>query len=603
MKRILGLIVLLVLTAVGLFWPVFGQLAESTSTTNGSDPVTFTRYRADLAIADDGLLTARETITANFPLPRHGIFQFWDVKDSSDSHNRYIPTITSITMDGKPVPYEVSKTGGDRYVVAKIGNPDEYVDFGDHTYVIDYTIPGAISPGTAGTGNYESNEGDVSGTAPSDLYWNVVAPGWLNDITKADIHITLPSEALGVQCTAGTGFGLSAGRGPCGIEGTGTRTVTLTANDIPAQSGMTVRIPMAMTPPPRMSVPWPVLFDKVLGTTLLPALFVGLLSLVGLALGIAWSASTRESAPGLPVMYAPPEGFGPVQTVYIAQEDTGGKALIATLLHMADRGLVKLDHRTDDTWLVTGQATADQWLAADPADRAAGSALGVMATQGSWFLADGSKDAGESLLDAQKSIDKEVQSWSLAAGFVSKDKGARLGCSVWGLLAIAAIIGFIGWRWPTMWGLPFAAFAIGGSELLNPKAMTRRTDTGRRAWSESGGFKRMLETPSSEERFDFSARKDLFIPYIPFAVAFGVADKWAAKYRVETGQEPPVPLWYPIGVGYAYSSLYDGNAGFSSFDSSLNSAISSYQASQSSSSGGGGGSFGGGGGGGGGGSW
>ena len=114
----------------------------------------------------------------------------------------------------------------------------------------------------------------------------------------------------------------------------------------------------------------------------------------------------------------------------------------------------------------------------------------------------------------------------------------------------------------------------------------------------------MLSTPSSEQRFDFAARKDLFISYLPFAVAFGCADAWAEKYRTEMREEPPVPLWYPVGM--YHGSLFGSGSGFDSFEQSLNSTIGAYESSQRSSSSGGGGfsgGFGGGGGGGGGGSW
>ena len=90
---------------------------------------------------------------------------------------------------------------------------------------------------------------------------------------------------------------------------------------------------------------------------------------------------------------------------------------------------------------------------------------------------------------------------------------------------------------------------------------------------------------------------------MPWAVAFGVADAWAEKYRIETGEDPPMPL-------YASSGLHYGAGGFAAsmaddFSSTVSSAISAYEATQSSSSSGGGGgsSGGGGGGGGGGGSW
>jgi uncharacterized membrane protein len=147
--------------------------------------------------------------------------------------------------------------------------------------------------------------------------------------------------------------------------------------------------------------------------------------------------------------------------------------------------------------------------------------------------------------------------------------------------------------------MPLPAFVIGGVGLLLPGAGTRRTAKGREVWSRAEGFHRMLSTPSAEERFDFSARRDLYTAYIPYAVAFGCADEWADKYRDETESEPPVPAWIPLG----YGGLASRRAAVQSFESSITHAIAAYTASQRSSSGGGGGFGGGGGGGGGGGSW
>ena len=53
----------------------------------------------------------------------------------------------------------------------------------------------------------------------------------------------------------------------------------------------------------------------------------------------------------------------------------------------------------------------------------------------------------------------------------------------------------------------------------------------------------MLSTPSSELRFDFSARKEFFLPYLPYAVAFGVAKQWSEKYHDEVDEPPPTPDW------------------------------------------------------------
>jgi uncharacterized membrane protein len=134
---------------------------------------------------------------------------------------------------------------------------------------------------------------------------------------------------------------------------------------------------------------------------------------------------------------------------------------------------------------------------------------------------------------------------------------------------------------------------------------TSRTRQGRDLWSRVGGFRRMLSTPSSKERFDFSGRKELYTAYIPWAVAFDCAEEWASKYRVEVGEEPPVPHYFASTYAGANAGAFVSSM-VSDFDSTVSGAISSYNATQtSSSSGGGGGGFsgGGGGGGGGGGSW
>jgi hypothetical protein len=604
-KRAFAYVFVVVLVLAGLLWPVVAALLGPLDSSAPSDPVVVTRYEASYTVAADGNLVAVEDITAEFPSGRHGIFRYWDVADPSNPRVRYVPTLGSITMDGGNVPYETYWDSGNRFLVAKIGDPDSTLARGLHTYRITYSVPGAIAPPTAGTGTFVSTDGTNDGPPQSVFYWNVVAQGWEMRMRDVLVRITLPSPAGEVQCTAGAWAGGSDpdGQGPCAITGAGTTQVTLAASDLPPRSGMTVRAGLTTPPPPQVTVPWPVALDQVLGTSVQRVIAVLAFSLAGLILGFAWSRGAKETPPGFPVMYAPPQGLGPVQTVYIDTEDAGSHALVASVLYMADRGLVTLEQRVDDSWLVTGRATTDQWAMVDQVTRSVGEALGVIGP-GFWFLADKSKEAGAVLQTAAGRAGSAASSWASGAGYIRPSRNERWGRLVWLICAVLAVVGFLTWLTDlTMYGLPFAAFVLGGLGLMTKGVGTRRTSTGRVVWSQAGGFERLLSTPSAEDRFDYSARKDLFISYVPYAVAFGVADKWAKKYRTATGQEPPVPTWYPYGVGYG--SLYSSGGGFDSFERSVSASIGAYQASQrsSSSSGGGGGSFGGGGGGGGGGSW
>lgn len=593
-----GRIVLILLTTVGLLWPLAGSLVTTPSGA-ADDPVVITELRAAFTVAADGHMSVTEQITADFPYYRHGIFRYWDVSDPSDPSARHVPTIREITVDGAAAEYETYWEDGDRFLVAKIGDPDVYLDAGEHTYTISYAIDGVISAPTAGSaGTYASSEGQEVTDPGSVLYWNVVAQGWEMAIQRARIAIALPGPSGVVQCSAGT----ASGPGPCGITGAGTPNLVLTAQDLPPRTGMTVRATMAEPAPDRPGLPWSVRWDPILGRSVGAVIVVILASGGALVGGVLWGRSGHEDSPGFPVQYAPPNGLGPVQTVYMATESDGPAPLVATILYLADRGFVTLENPGADSWRIVGRAQDAQWGVLDPAAQAVGRSLGIR-SPGATFSADGSIKAGKTLKEATTALPAAVSHWASSAGLVRAAPNEYLGRAAWVVAVLLAALGFSGLGWPTMWGLPFAAFAIGGVTLLATGVGRRRTAAGRIVWSQAGGFERLLSTPSAEDRFDFAARTDLFIAYVPYAVAFGVADRWAEKYRVNTQSEPPIPAWYPYYVGSQHGGFYSGSQ-FDSFDSAVSESISAYTASQSSSSsGGGGGGFGGGGGGGGGGSW
>lgn len=624
MKRVLGTILLVILAAGGLLWPLAAEKLTSKSGSGVDDPVVVTNYTATYNVAANGDLDATEVVTAKFPAGRHGIFRFWDLADPSDPKVRYRPQIKSITMDGQPVKVSYSWQEGKRFYVAKIGNPDSYVTPGSHAYTLAYSVPDAISPISAGASEYVSSQGAVAAGSQSDFYWNVVAQGWQMAIQQANIQVNLPSASGQVQCTVGVpasstpaepaafaaktpapapapkspGYSL----GPCGIKGAGTNQVTLTAANIPPRSGMTVRATMVPAPPALTgALPWSVSWDPILGANVGLVGLLAALTVIAILIGAYLAWRSRETKPGFPVMFAPPKGLGPVQTVFIDSEQTGSHGLTSSLFYLADKRLVTLERRDDDSWLLTGQGSAQQWADVDPVSRGVAEDLGVT-QQGFWFLADRSKASGRLLQGAQGGLHRAAVSWADQQGLTRSVASEKWAKAFWVLCVLAAIAGFIGWLGPTMMGLPFAGYVIGGFGLMSAGVGMRRTTAGRRAWSEAGGFRRLLSTDSSEARFDFAANKDLFISFVPFAVAFGVADKWAAKYKVATGENAPLPFWYPYGYGM-WGNPYGSGGGFDGFDSAVSASISSYQASQSSSGGGGGGGFGGGGGGGGGGSW
>jgi hypothetical protein len=592
-------VVATLLTAVGLFWPLVAYAIPEDDTATAPEVVTITNYRADFTLDEDGRLEVVENITAEFPADRHGIFRYWDIADPSDPDARLLPEDIEVQRDGEPEPMELLWEKGRRYRVAKIGSADEYLTSGPHTYTISYAVEGALGSVLAGGDSGSWSEGNED--TRSAFYWNLIPGGWDMPIERSRLTVNLPDVSDEITCWAG--WSSASPAYPCKVSADGER-LTVRTGSLPPRTPVTLRAALDLPQPERVTSPWPVQSDPVFSRWPWLAGVLGFLGVLGLVVGKIWHRTSIEQEPGYPVMYAPPEGLGPVQTYYVAAERAPAKALIATLLYAAERGLVRLTQVSASDWTIQGIAQPEAWQQVDAVTRGVGEALKVD-RPGGVFRADGGVEAGNALQAAGTALNAETSIWARQSGLVVGDQSEKVGR---GLVVLAAIVAGICFFWNpfdiTMVGLPFAAFAIGGAGLLTSGVGTRRTPAGREVWSKAEGFYRLLSTPSAQDRFDFSANRELYTAFIPYAVAFDCAEEWAKKYEVSTGQPAPVPAYY--GGSMAAGAYIGGGASFASFESSVKSSIGAYEASQRSSSsggGGGGGSGGGGGGGGGGGSW
>ena len=583
MKRIVGVAVWLVVLFGVMSWPVVAYNWSLAPTVY--EETTITDYRADFTVDDDGDLHATETLTVNFPgFGKHGIFRFFDEADPSATHARRVPHDFSVTLDGSPEPYEVLDEKNGRITNLKIGSADVTIDQGEHTYVIGYTIDGVLEPGTTGQ--------------TTQFYWNLIPGGWQQSIDKAELTVHLPVAArVGAVRARRRPDGWLYGGGRGHRDPHGQRRVAVAqhaghredrARDAHPARGRQRAVVGAVRPGARAQRHQP-----RAGGADRPG---------GRRVRRVQAGRTREKTPPYPLMYGPPDGIGPAQGAYILTEKTDKEAFVASIMQAAEKGAIDLA-RPGDEWAITDKAGPGGWAGLDPVTQRVARLTGG---PGLTFTASPHDvDAGQKLKSELSGFESATRSWAKEAGFM---QSAGLGC-LGGLFVIGggilalAIAGFNLWNFSIIALIP-GLLAAGAAPVLASGASTKRTATGRDLWSRVGGFRRVMSTPSSQNRFDFSGRQELYTQYIPWAVAFDCADEWAAKYRTETGAEPPIPVYFP-GYGGAHTGNYTDQM-VNSFSSTVDSAISSYQATQtSSSSGGGGGGFsgGGGGGGGGGGSW
>ena len=593
LRRLFRPIGLLLLSVPLFFWPLIGTYMQPTSDVKEIDPVVITNYVADYTVTDQGNLNATETITGIFPEGRHGIYRFWDIEKPGYPAYRLTPTIKSITKDGQVEPALVTMQKDSRFVIAKIGDPDILLSSGTHTYVISYTIQDVLIP-------QDNNSG-------SQFKWYVVAPAWQNNIDLADITLHLPSSIEDVTCDVFTKNATD-----CTVSKDKEGVVSLQVKSIASNTGVMVTVPLSMKVPtvhPTAHL-WSIDLDPVLGSNIFLLIVVLLLSCMALYFSIVIRRRLIEVTPAMPVMYEPPKNLGPVQTLYAETDDIGENALIATLFYLANLKFISLEEVSKKSWKITRLENTTQKCELDSVSSSIFQSLGIE-NIGDVFLADGSETSGEKLIHAKGQLEKQALEWACNTGLLTPETGIRKIKIFFGLSTIIGILlalepimagGILSSSaisldsaWPTMLALPFFIVFVLLSGIFSIGLSYRHTEEGKHIWSQAGGFRRMLSTPSSEERFDFSAREEIFLDYIPYAVAFNVAQRWADKYQTETGIVPPAPFWYPDK-----SNLYNSGTGFRNFNDSISSSISTYKASQKSSGGSGSGS---GGGGGGGGSW
>ena len=127
--------------------------------------------------------------------------------------------------------------------------------------------------------------------------------------------------------------------------------------------------------------------------------------------------------------------------------------------------------------------------------------------------------------------------------------------------------------------------------------MKRRTAAGTAAVRHVRGFRRFIDD-AADERAQFAERANLFYEYLPYAIVFGLADKWAHAFE-GMAHPPDAPGWYVSSHPFAMSSFVHS---MDTFGVTATGTLVSTPGG-SGSSGFSGGSSGGGGGGGGGGSW
>ncbi|HQD96029.1 MAG TPA: DUF2207 domain-containing protein [Propionicimonas sp.] len=489
----------------------------------------------------------------------------------------------------------------DGNLLVRVGN--EHQEFsGTQSYVIYLSMRGLIAPDHAQSGLDEFN-------------WNAVGTGWEIPIDNASATVRGPAYVTKSACFTGYGFteacvaqqsGESATFSTMGIgEGTGMQVVagfpagTFTGAEARLERRFTVSNMFPVTP--------------VTGgvTAVLAAL--GLAAVfrrtrrsrrdqvyLGLTPGVV-PAPNQEVSVGyasqdapVAVRFNPPDGARPGELGTLLDATADNSDVTATIIDLAVRGHLQITQTGKKDWTFTRLRRSD-----DLADYESG-LLSKLFSSGSTVTTDELRKPEHAgvLTDARTALHRRV---ATELGWFTRNPATVRGLVIAaGVALIAAGVG-LGLLLGTFgWGLVGAAgVLVGVVVLILNNRFGSRTATGSAVLAQTKGFELYLRTAEADQ-IKFEEGIDVFSRYLPYAIMFGVAERWtkvfeelaaAGRYTFDTG------YWY---VGYGYG--FNAHTFASSMDTLSATMSSSMQAATAATSGGsgfsGGGGFGGGGGGG-----
>ena len=539
-------------------------------------------FRSDISVHTDGSFDVHESITYDFDSnPRHGIFRTIPLlhpqKASVWYKKRHIDIdVQSVSLDAMEVPYTVNKS--DKEVKIKIGDPNKTID-GKHVYNITYKVNGGLV---------------YTKTSHPDLYWNVTGSKWQSGIQKVIATVHTPDGALRAERSCYEGY-----KGevlPCDEIITNNQEVTFIATGLKKGQEMTIAQSLNGNVIAYNTI------ERIPPYLIFTPLFLVILGFISYKIYCVKTKNNPHKS--IIPQYEPYPHALPMYSGVLLDGKLNEKDITAGLIYLAQQGFIKIKQIKNETFL--GFSNTDyeitllrsfeelpsefhkEILSLLFTEKRIGERVKLSKLKNNLSK---SRENSEIIVSLEKAINNDL----LENGFFEKLqvwKGKHLLL----LTVFPVVIVFILNKLFGSVGIILTIFIFILTIIFAASLKKRRTLKGYKARNHLNGFKEFL-TVTDKDRFSFHNAPDrnpeTFMKYLPYAIAFGVEQKWAKVF-----EDIPLenPQWFEsdLTTNFSAVSLVKDLGSFSS-------SVSTSSGASSASSGAG--SAGGGAGGGGGGSW
>ncbi len=542
--------------------------AQAATSQSGFEQIT--SFDSKIVANRDGSVDVTETIHYDFGGDEdHGIQRYipdrapYTGKTPHTGRFDRVTPISDISVSSPTgAPAEVATSTSNDNLVIRVGDPNQLIS-GAQTYVIRYHVRGVYN-------RFSSHD---------ELDWNVTGNGWEVPIEATTAAVTAPTSITKVACTAGA-FGSDLG---CQSDTASGSTATFSEGAMDAGSGLTITVAL---PRGSISNTAPIL-DELWSPqraflldagTIVGGLAILVLSIaavawllwrnardqryLGSATDVAFGNDTgaEGSVPLIdreqhPVEFVPPDNIRPGHMGTLLDEVAQPLDVSAMIIDLAVRGYLRIDetqaptpglvHNDGDYTFVSLKAADDTLLHAEQ----------VLLES---IFRDGQQvrlsDLRTHFAPRLQLVEGALYDDAVEAGwFPTRPDRVRALWHGYGLaaLVVGAGLAFLLIRF-TRLGVIGAVLPLFGLLLLAfGSRFPHRTAKGTALVGRVKGFKELFDAGEGE-RQRFAESKDIFSKYLPYAIVFGMADKWAATFQALglSPEEMGVGVWYTSPFGY-----------------------------------------------------
>jgi uncharacterized protein (TIGR04222 family) len=433
------------------------------------------------------------------------------------------------------------------------------------TFILEYDVYGALRV-------YPNND------PPNQQIWWTAIAGDVTDVAPvqtATMTITLPTAIADLSQVVLSGPGEDTPE----AHTTDGKTWTWQATDLSSGDSLEVRLqfpPIVDASPPTWQARDDAQRQKDEQNDQRKALYnviflgIGLLALVGGGAGLygLWYSRGRDPHTGAVADFLPkpPDDLPPGAAGTLVDERADERDVTATLVDLANRGVLKMDEIQGPTVLGFGGSRDFQLtlLQTDPAVTAFETEL-LRSLFGSSLKADQSvklSSVRSRFTSATPKIKSLLYDELVKRGyFPQSPEKTRSAWRSRGTVLLGVVIaiaffagGFISDTAPFAWFLIGVLIILALGILSLSSAMPRKTQPGAEAAAKWRAFRKYLDDIEKYEQVAES--RQIFDKYLPYAIAFGLEHSWVAKFA---SVGAATPRWYgPVVVGDPFGGPFMG---------------------------------------------